>query len=242
MDEARPARMVHTPAMAIAVAAAMMILAVGENTIAPWAPFYVVYIAASTLLPLWLRCGPVGTPRGMGAITWTAVLLGPVLLQVIAGLWLGAIHPALLGLAGVAPEQAAGAYHSFPTALNGMFSAAAGRWGREPMAIQMIYLILIVAWAGFGEEIFYRGYLHAALRPRGIAVAAIVSSLFFAVRHAAQLALVEPYPWGAAASWCFVAFVMGLFMSWLYERTGSLFAPIVAHYIFNLIPLVALLA
>ncbi len=242
MDTVSPARMVHPPGMAIAVASAMMLIAVGENTIAPWAPFYVVYIALSTLLPLWLRCGPIGSPRGMGAITWVAVLLGPVLLQVISGLWLAAIHPALLGAAGVGPEQANSPFHSFPQALDGMFTAAAERWGREPMAIQMTYLILIVAWAGFGEEILYRGYLHAELRPKGIAVAAIVSSLFFAIRHAAQLALVQPYPWGAAASWCLVAFVRGLFMSWLYERTGSLFAPIAAHYIFNLIPLVGLLA
>jgi len=225
---------------AIAIAAAMMLLAVAENTIAPWAPFYVLYIAAATLLPLWLRCGPIG-PRGMGALMWVAVLAGPVLLQMLTGLWLSVIHPALLGAAGVTAESAGSPFHSFPAALSTMFAAAAERWGREPMAIQMVYLVLIVAWAGFGEEIFYRGYLHAALRPKGVAFASVVSSLFFAVRHAAQLALVHPYPWGAAASWCAIAFVMGLFMSWLYERTGSLFAPIVAHYIFNLIPLAALL-
>jgi len=242
MTGARPDRVSHAPGMAIAAAAALMLLAVGENTIAPWAPFYVVYIALATLLPLWLGCGPILPARRTGALTWAAVILGPVLLQALTGLWLAAIHPALLGLAGVPPEGAAGAFHSFPVALESMFAAAGARWGRDPAAIQMIYLILVVAWAGFGEEIFYRGWLHAALRPKGAAVATIVSALFFAVRHAAQLALVEPYPWGAAASWCAIAFVMGLFMSWLYERTGSLFAPIAAHYIFNLIPLAALLA
>jgi hypothetical protein len=40
--------------VAVGVAAGLMLVAVLENTVAPWAPFYVVYAALATGLPLLL--------------------------------------------------------------------------------------------------------------------------------------------------------------------------------------------
>ena len=85
-------------------------------------------------------------------------------------------------------------------------------------------------WAGYGEELFYRGYLHARLRAAmGRAMATLISSLLFGVRHATQLVILWPeYPWEAAGAWVLVSTIAGAGFAWLYDRSGSLAPPVVA--------------
>lgn len=79
-------------------------------------------------------------------------------------------------------------------------------------------------------------------RPAGV-VAAIVSALFFGIRHATQLALPwRDCPWGAAALWSGFAFLVGLGLSWQFERARSLRPVVLVHCLFNLIPALARLA
>ncbi len=80
------------------------------------------------------------------------------------------------------------------------------------------------------EEVFFRGFLLAALvQPLGPLRAAVVSSAVFSVAHA-SLAVVIPL------------FFIGLLLSWLYLRTGSLWPPFAAHAAQNLLALAATLA
>ncbi len=80
------------------------------------------------------------------------------------------------------------------------------------------------------EEVFFRGFLLAALvQPLGPLRAAAVASAVFAAAHA-SLAVVLPL------------FVIGLLLSWLYLRTGSLWPPFAAHAAQNLLALAATLA
>lgn len=73
------------------------------------------------------------------------------------------------------------------------------------------------------EEFAFRGVLFAALRSRmGFASAALVSSSTFAVMH--------PYDLGGLLIILWVGFAL----AWLYERTGSLLACMVAHALYNL--------
>ena len=68
------------------------------------------------------------------------------------------------------------------------------------------------------EELFFRGFLYTALRQRlGIAAAAAISSLIFAVGHIDALGVV-------AAS-----FIMGLALALAYEYTRSLWTAIAIH-------------
>jgi membrane protease YdiL (CAAX protease family) len=227
-----------TARQAVLVTAALTLLALLENTVAPWAPFYVLYAAAAVVIPV--RAGAVRFGRPGAWWHWPGAILLAVALQSVASVQLGAVQPAVLGALGVPAESLHEARYFFPAALPAMFGAAAERLPAEPGAIANAYFLFIVLWAGAGEEILYRGYLHGALsRTRGFAVAAVVSSALFAVRHATQLALVTPYPWPAAVSWCALAFVLGIVFAWLYERTGSLTLPVVAHYAFNVIPFLA---
>lgn len=67
------------------------------------------------------------------------------------------------------------------------------------------------------EEIFFRGFLYGGLRKRwGVLVAMIGSALFFTALH---FTIDQFIP----------IFVLGLFLAWLYERTGSLYPGIFLH-------------
>ena len=232
-----------TPAGDLAVGAALWLVALAENTIAPWAPFYVLYAALTTLIPLASGTTVFGRMRQVRASTWLLAVVGPVLFQVVAGLWTQVLYPAAAGLLGVPWNEAVeGPAHSLLAALTGVFQVAGGRWDADPARLQGIYLGGILLWAGLGEELFFRGYMHEALRGWwGSRVAALVSAAAFGLRHPTQLALLIPdYPWGAAASWAAISFLFGLLMSWLYERDRSLYPPVLAHYVLNAIPAVAL--
>jgi membrane protease YdiL (CAAX protease family) len=223
---------------AVLATLALTVLAWLENTAAPWAPFYVLYAAAAVAIPY--RMGAVRFRRPGAWWHWPGAVVLALALQSVAGAQLGVVQPAVLGALGVPGERLHDAYYFFPAALPAMFAAAAERLPAEPGTIANAYFAFIVLWAGAGEEILYRGYLHRTLsRSRGFAVAAVVSSALFAARHLTQLALVDPYPWPAAVSWAALSFVLGIVFAWLYERTGSLTLPVVAHYAFNLIPFLA---
>lgn len=73
------------------------------------------------------------------------------------------------------------------------------------------------------EELFYRGLIYKGLRQRyNIWLAILVSSLFFGIAH---LDLIQGI----------LAFVMGLFLALLYEKSNSLYIPILMHILNNLI-------
>jgi membrane protease YdiL (CAAX protease family) len=85
---------------------------------------------------------------------------------------------------------------------------------------------VIVLWVPFAEELFFRGFLLAALvAPLGPVRAAILSSIIFAFGHL-MLGVMVPF------------FVTGLLLSWLYLRTRSVWPPITAHAAQNLLALV----
>ena len=78
------------------------------------------------------------------------------------------------------------------------------------------------------EEIFFRGFMYAGLRQRwGIPMAMLVSTLFFTGLHF-TVELFIPI------------FVLGFFLVWLYEKTGSLYPGIFLHVANNMIAVLAL--
>lgn len=92
---------------------------------------------------------------------------------------------------------------------------------RQPAYIVALTTLAVAVVAPIGEEIFFRGFVYQGLKSHmPVWAAAIVSSAFFGAVH---FNLVH-----------FMAlFVLGLALVWIFERTGSLTAPIVAHGVNN---------
>lgn len=80
---------------------------------------------------------------------------------------------------------------------------------------------VVVLWSPLCEEIFFRGYVYAALRHHLAPGAAVVAS-------AALFALFHLYVVQSPA-----VFAAGLLFAWAYERTGSILVPAVAHATVN---------
>lgn len=85
--------------------------------------------------------------------------------------------------------------------------------------------LLVILAAPITEEVFFRGFLFGGLRGRmSFWPAAIISGLIFGLPHLPGGALQVP-----------PLAVFGILLAWLYERTGSLWPPIVMHLIQNTI-------
>lgn len=214
-----------------------------DTVVAPWSPFILAHAALALALPILWGTWSFGRLATVRRSSWALVIIVPIVFQIGAGLWDDMLWPGIVRLAGVDPAASTGSYHTLTAALPAVFEAGAARLGWPVERVTWAYFGFIVLWAGLGEELFYRGYVYGTLRKRGVGAvrAAIVSSALFGVRHAAQLAPVHPYPLAAAISWVAIAFVIGLALAWIYDRCASLWPAVLAHYFFNLIPLLGLL-
>ncbi len=92
----------------------------------------------------------------------------------------------------------------------------------------ILTLIAAAVIAPIAEETFFRGFMYGGLRGRiGTVGAMLVSTLFFTALH---LSIDQFIP----------IFFLGLFLAWLYEKTGSLYPGIILHASNNAISLVLL--
>lgn len=82
-------------------------------------------------------------------------------------------------------------------------------------------LLLLAAVSGFCEEVFFRGVLQPQF---GLVLTSVVFGFFHdpSFKH---------------VSYSVVAFLYGLLLGWLYDYTGSLWIPIMAHIVHNFISL-----
>jgi membrane protease YdiL (CAAX protease family) len=206
-----------TPPAAVGLALLLMAIAALENTVAPWAPFYVVYAALALGIPLLLGEGGLKNLRRPLLRHWLAAAGLAVLLQ---GLF--RLMTSRADLAGM---------------FGAVFVAAGGRLAAKPDTVAKWYVIFIQVWAGLGEEVFYRGYLQRTLRRRwGPLVSIGAASLLFASRHYTQVLVAWPHiDWRSATIWAAASFVVGLAWGGLYEKSGSLWPSVVSHYLFNIL-------
>lgn len=101
---------------------------------------------------------------------------------------------------------------------------------RSGWTVRLVIAIFAVALAPVVEELLFRGILFPALRDAGWPRAAMaVASLGFGLIH------------GNAAAFLPLS-ALGGCLAWLYLRTGNLWAPILAHFLFNLVPFILIAA
>ena len=178
-----------------------------------------------------------------------AAILGSILLPaaLLAGAWFFGIrrHGASIGSLGFVPTSLQSATWLPAVALSiGLSVTAAYALSMEALGADILVpdqglekiaelegvaqiptFLIVGVLAPFGEEVFFRGFLLAALVPvMGGLRGALVSSGLFAVAHLNVGTLLP-------------IFVMGMLLAWLYLRTGSIWPSIVAHTAQNLLAL-----
>jgi len=91
-----------------------------------------------------------------------------------------------------------------------------------PLIVSLLFNALLPAVV---EEYIFRGVLFACYRPTGLWKSALVTGLFFGLTHLNlnQFAY---------------AFVVGVLLAFLMEASGSLFAPMVVHFLINTVSVV----
>ena len=90
------------------------------------------------------------------------------------------------------------------------------------------YLMAVfgVTLAPLMEELFFRGFLYPALNRRlGVALSLVITSLAFALLHAAQLA----HAWAPL----FLIFIVGLALTYIRARTRSVASSFLLHAGYN---------
>jgi membrane protease YdiL (CAAX protease family) len=87
-------------------------------------------------------------------------------------------------------------------------------------------LLLLAILAGIGEESLFRGVLQSALAgPIGPWAALLVASVLFGLVHF------------VTATYAVLAGLIGLYLGWLFLRTGNLLVPIVVHALYDFVAL-----
>lgn len=95
---------------------------------------------------------------------------------------------------------------------------------KETKGNNILFFTFFVALLGPAiEEIFFRGFTYKAFRARwGVRFAMLASALIFALLHMSLVAFLP-------------IFVLGLFLAYLYEKSGSLVPSMTVHMLHNLI-------
>jgi membrane protease YdiL (CAAX protease family) len=87
--------------------------------------------------------------------------------------------------------------------------------------------VLVIGVAPFSEEVFFRGFMFTGMRRAlPFVLAALIPSVIWGLFH-----YTGPESWGVVLQLS----IFGLWLCWLYQRTGSLWPPIVVHALNNAI-------
>ena len=213
---------------------ATLIVAV-ESKFTRWSPYFPIYAIFALWIPWKLgvyKFKPKDIPGNLKDVLikhWKFILV----IFIIAETWdnksLDILNNVLgsIGLTGI----------SFNEAINLLAQNASAKFGITVEEALVYYATFVVGWAPFGESVFYLGYIQGMLRRNhSFAFAALISASFFAVRHGTHfLFLLPDYPLAAGIIWIGSTFVFGLFMSFFYEKTSSLYPPIIVHLAVNII-------
>ena len=158
-----------------------------------------------------------------GAVTWAELGLRPVPLGYLLrmGVGGGAVGLVAIDIVGILLSQVG----LQPNQLE-QFAFVRSE-GRLEFGLLLISAAVL---APFVEELFFRGFLFGLYRRRQpVWVAYVVSSLLFTLLHNDPTHMTVPQMAGLSVGICMLA----LMLTWLYQRTGSLYPGMLAHGLNN---------
>ena len=196
----------------------------------PWAPFLFLHAALGVTIPLLVRCYQWENLHD----AWRKHA-HPIQLGILEGIG----YVAVVGCATTIWLVSAGRLDdpgwNILAGYRHVYRSIAITVG-EPVTVTLVFFF-VALWAGVGEELFYRGFVYGKLRPLyGVVCANLISSALFGLRHAAQLLYWgSPYPVVSGLFYFSFSAVAGSWLASFYERTSSLWPPIIVHTSVNLI-------
>jgi membrane protease YdiL (CAAX protease family) len=153
------------------------------------------------------------------ALVWRSAIRGESLWLASAGASTRWLRDALLGAAAAAVVIALSRALTERTRIGRELARALGRLvGR----LEWRHCVVLAVASGVGEEALFRG----ALQPE---LGLLATSVVFAVAHLV--------PRRELVAWTAFSFAAGLLLGALYDATGNLLAPIVAHFGINAVNL-----
>lgn len=203
------------------IALLLTLVALAESTIAPWAPLIVLYAVLCIVIPAASGSCYFGSFKKVLAARWHILLI--CLVSLI--LW---------------DRLCTTLFPSLRAALPVFLKTSGVKLHTDALLTKITFALFILIWAPVGEELFYRGYLQGKLRKKmSFAKALLIAASFFAVRHGIHLLFLFPnVPWQAAFTWVILGFGWGIALGWLYEKSGSLYLPMAAHFLANCFSLI----
>ena len=202
-----------------------------ESMFAPWAPYFLIYAILAIVFPLFLKTYNFGEFKNIFSKHRNEILifLG---IGFVLDFGLSFTYDTIIASFGLTGNP----YYDFNAALVLLADTAAVKFGISSMTAMLIYALYIVFWAPIGEELFYRGYMYGELKEKiGFSNALLVSTFFFGIRHATHFFFLSPTPIIPGLWWSTHAFLYGLVMVYAYEKTESLYVPMLIHFATNFV-------
>jgi len=215
------------------VALLTIIVAIESLYLIPWAPYFLIYAFLAIFIPLYTKSYKFGSIK---LLAKKRVLMFFIIFLVLTIVILNAMdYVYLLILSQL--DLVSNSMYNLNLALEDLASLAAKKFGITVNAAILIYAIYVLIWAPIGEELLYRGYMYGHLREKyGVITANLISSFFFGIRHATHFLFLLPnYPYVAAMYWVIHAFIFGVLIAYAYEKSETLYVPMIIHFIFNIV-------
>lgn len=112
-----------------------------------------------------------------------------------------------------------------------IFHSSVEKYGQFYTYLASFFLLAV--WAPFGEELFYRRFMYRGMRAKWtFLTSALISAMFFGLRHSLQLLFVlpdQPFPIISAVAYFIWAGMFGFIFAWAYEKTNSIWVPTLLH-------------
>ena len=222
------------PNYAILFAIFMTVLVAIESLYpVPWAPYFLIYAILAIVVPLIIKSYRFRNLKEAFSTKNLKVMIIIFIITILVVFILDFIYIAILSAMNLVGDP----FYDLSAALEELANAAAIKFNITPSDAKLIYAIYVLIWAPIGEEIFYRGYLYGELKKKyGIALSAIISTFLFGIRHSVHFLFLLPnFTTIAALYWAFHAFIFGLIMVYTYEKTDTLYIPMILHFLTNLV-------
>ena len=169
---------------------------------------------------------------------WLAAWFGPAVFTVLAAVLYFAVFPSRLDLSG----------SWLATASGGQLSLSTGSYLLQTGLLAVTLAPPVNMLFAVGEEVGWRGYMMPCLKERfGLLNARLLGGVIWCVWHW-PIMLLTGYEYGTRylgapvlglAVWCVVCFALNTLLDYLYEKTGCIWVPAIAHGAFNAIASIA---